>query len=239
MNTEIKVFADSKPLEIRTGDALPLKEPQKIMLNGDIKTVNGYLSKRPLLEVCTGPQCIDLAKSIIVVDKEKMYIRLEVNPTDFYGTIVNGSLSFAPEIELFKLNMEADLSREDVIKLFRFNKYHFDNPAKADEIIKAFQKFSAKAYVDLTAENDSRGNAKASIERKVETGIPESFVLNIPIYKGQPKEKIEVLICFDVIGSRTSFWFEAPGLPELLEQRKEEIFTRELECCENFATIYK
>ena len=263
MNNEIKVTPNSEGvLAIYQGTCLPQREPLLINLKGDINTVGSFLAKRKpqseaiasappadnnaalptaakFLSPGPGLQTIDIERAVVIVDKEAMTMELELDPEFYYGAKVSGKLELAKELEIFSLNEEVELSREDCIKLFRFNKFHFATPEKADDLTKAFQKFSAKSHVELTKEDDTRGNVQASVSKKVETGIPQAFELFIPIYKGQPKEKIEVTICLDVVGTRVIFWFESVQLIELLEQRKEEIFAKQLEACTDFPVIYK
>lgn len=241
MKTEINLASSGDTLVIREGQALPLKEPQIISLSGDINSVGEFLAKRIKEGQATGVglQAVWDVQAVVITDKEASTIELLLDPENFYGAKIKGTLEESKELGIFLINKEHEFSREDLIKLFRFNRLHFSNEEKADALVKSLQKFSGSAYVDLVKEDDTRGNLKASIDKRVNTGIPESFELNIPIYKGQPKEKIEVSICLDIIGTRVSFWFESVQLVELLEQRKDEIFAKQLEACSQFPIINK
>lgn len=239
MKTEINVNTHDGVLTIREGQALPLKEPNKIVLEGDINSVGEFLEKRTKETDGFSSQIIEPIQAVVITDKEAGTIELQLDPENFYGTIVKGTLEESKELGIFQINQERELSREDLIKLFRFNRIHFSDPLKADALIKSLQKFSGSAYVDLVKEDDTRGNLKIGVDKRVKTGIPESFELNIPIYKGQPKERIEVEICLDITGTRVSFWFESVQLVELLEQRKDEIFAKQLESCKGFPIINK
>lgn len=233
----------------RTGSASVIREDKIISIEGDINAVSEFLLKRyerkdadPVQGVKgKGTQFVDFEKSLVIVDKDadKPYILLQVDPQEHYGASIKAVLETSPELEIFDINNGHEYSREDLIKLFRFNKMHFAKPGAGLELERAFQKFSAKGYVDLVKEDDTRGNATHSITKKVETGLPLNFVLNIPIYKGQQKEEIEVDLCLDVNGTRVSFWFESVQLVELLQQRKDEIFAKELSACVDFPIIHK
>lgn len=254
MNTEVKVYPSTDftgnypDVIVRTGKALDLKEPEKIVIVGNIEAIGAFLAQRHAQHVTEnassltkgkGLQFVDPEKAIVLVDKEKCTIVLQLDPENFYGATITGKLEESRELGIFKINTAHEWTREDLIKLFRFNRILFPDPVKCDDLVKSFQKFSAKAYVETVQENDSRGNVAASVNKKVETGIPESFVLELPIYKGQPKVKFEVSICLDVIGTRAAFWFESVQLAELLETQKEEIFNAQLELCKSFPIIHK
>lgn len=267
-DTKDLTIKNSSVFESYTGTILPQREQQIIVVEGDINTVGTFLEKRipqtyhqrtielekaivkndPTFIVNTiespmnaglGLQALNFDKAIVYADKEAMTIELELDPENYYGASVKGTLEKAKEIRIFFLNEQKELSREDCIKLFRFNAIHFSKPEQARAIEIAFQKFSAKAFVELNKDEDTRGNSNNHVSKKVETGIPLNFVLEIPIYKGEPKEQIEVNICLDVIGTRAAFWFESVQLVELLEQRKDEIFARQLEHCKEFPIIFK
>jgi len=225
---------------VRQGKALDPREPAKIVVAGNIESIGAFLRQRYADEKAGFDlQKVDREKAIVLVDKDNNKIQLKLDPQNFYGTEITATLEESTELAVFGINKEREFSREDLIKLFRFNKLHFADPVKCDDLVKSLQRFSAKAYVDLTKEDDTRGNFAAAVTKKVETGIPESFVLSIPIYKGQPKITFEVSICLDVIGTRAAFWFESVQLNELLELQKEHIFSSQLECCKDFPVIHK
>lgn len=231
----------------RTGAAQVIKEPNVIRLAGDIESVSGFLKKRyeetsgdePALRLGKGAQYVDFEKAVVLSDIDNGTITLLLDPENFYGASVTAQLLPSKELEIFNINEPQELSREDLIKLFRFNKIHFADPIECDQLVKALQKFSAKAYVDLMKEDDHRGNVTAAVNKRVETGIPTGFALQIPIYKGQPALRIPVDICLDVVGTRTVFWFESVTLAEKLEETKREIFQKELEACKDFPIIHK
>lgn len=240
---------DKTPIEVvyRTGAAQVIKEPNTIKLSGDIESVSGFLKKRyedtgveePSLRFGKGSQYVDFEKAVVLSDIDNGTITLMLDPENFYGATVTAQLLESKELGIFNINEPQELSREDLIKLFRFNKIHFADPIECDSLVKALQKFSAKAYVDLMKEDDHRGNVSAAVNKRVETGIPTGFTLFIPIYKGQPPLRIPVDICLDVVGTKTVFWFESVELAEKLEETKREIFQKELGACKDFPIIHK
>lgn len=249
---ELKVTIEKAEgeLTIRTGDALPLKDPIKINLSGDIKTVANFLQKRteqskPLPEnaILVGPGCglqhVNYSRAIVLVDKLQGTIELQLDPENVFGATVKGSLLESDELKIFAINSTKTYTREEIIKLFRFNKLQFDDADKNVELVKAFQKFSAKAFVEMNKEDDTRGNRENHFSKKVETGLPHDFILFIPLFKGQPKERFRVEIALDVTDGGAKFWFESPELVELMQQRKEEILKAELQSCEGFVVVNK
>lgn len=228
-------------LTIREGKALELQPPNKISLSGDIKTVAAFIAKRndKLQLETAGYQWINPDRAIVEVDKEKMQIVLMVDPEDRYGPVVTGSLSQAPELEQFCINKNRLFNREELIKLIRFNKIWFADPEAHDTLLKAYQAFSATVNATIGKTSDTRGNVDNAYKKTVETNIPQSFMLNIPIFKGMDKRKFWVDIAIDSTDASTKFWLESIDLNDIIQVESETILKKELEACSDYVVIWK
>lgn len=239
-------------LVVRTGAAEVIKEANKIEISGDIETVANFLKVRKpqsfvvekLEEGKTsspscGLQIVNTKRAVILVDASEGSLELQLDPENPYGPIIKGKLEESDELEIFNINTPKAYRREELIKLFRFNKIHFAKPSDCIDLVAAFQKFSAKAIVDMVQEDDQRGNAERNFKKQVETKLPQDFILRIPVYKGQSKETFRVEICLDVTDGGPKFWFESPELVEIMETRKEEIIKKQLESCTGFVVVNK
>lgn len=227
---------EGNELVIRQGDALPAKEPVKLVVAGDIKTVSTFLKGR--LEVGNS-QKADPANALIVVDAKEMTIQLLLDPVSPYGGSITAKLELSDELKQFGINSGKMLNREEVIKLIKFNKLWFADADKHDTLLKAYQIFAAKTAAELAADNDNRGNKSASFKKTVQTDLPQEFILNIPIFKGQDRKKFRVEICLDISDNSVKFWFESVELHETIESEKERIFTEELKNGDGFVIIRK
>lgn len=221
---------------IREGVALEQKEPQKIELSGDINTISSFLKNR-------GDgydlQKVDKSKAIVIVDKENMKILLKLNPQNFYGTTVTGSLELSQELKVWSINQSKTFKREELVQLIKFNRLSFDNPEQHDKVLKAYMAFEAKTDSELKASNDTRGNKAASISKNVSTNIPTEFILLIPVFKGKDVMRFRVEICLDVTDGGARFWFESTELHELINTNRDIIFNEELKAAEGFVIINK
>jgi hypothetical protein len=243
---------------VRTGTASELKPPNKIVIIGDIASVKSFIDKRKLvkseaasaepgttLEMCKvdkyscNLQMIHTDLAIITTDKKAKTIKLEVDPQDAFGVTVTGILEDSEEIKQFCINQNKMFNREELVKLLRFARMQFSNVDVHDTVLKAYQKFNVQAHVQLQQENDTRGNRTNNLQKTVETNLPDSFVLNIPIFKGQQNETFRVDICIDVTDASAKFWFESVELHELTQKRIDEIFAEQLKGCTDFVIINK
>lgn len=130
-------------------------------------------------------------------------------------------------------------NREELIKLLRFNRIWFADPSQHDTLIKAYQAFSAEVNAKIGKESDTRGNVDNSYKKTVTTNVPDSFVLNIPVFKGMAKRKFRVEIAIDSTDASTKFWFESVELAELIQVESEQILNAELASCSDFVIIWK
>lgn len=226
---------------IREGQALPPVAPKKIVINGDIKTVSSFIEKRKTLAIAgiSGAQFIEPTRALVTVDKENLSIILQLDPESQYGTEVTAKLSYTPELEQFCINKNKLFNREELIKLIRFNKIWFADAEAHDKLLKAYQAFTATVNANIGKTSDTRGNVDNSYKKTVETNVPDSFVLNIPIFKGQDKRRFRVEIAIDSTDASTKFWMESVELNDIIQIESEAILKKELESCADYVVIWK
>lgn len=229
-------------ITIREGKAveqLPLKEPQKIALSGDIHSIGNFLNFRN--EASAGLQAIDKTKAIITCDKDARSIVLQLDPENFYCTTVTAKLQQSNELKAFCINEEKTFSREALLKLFRFNKLYFDDKDLHTSICANLSNITLKSETEMASANDRKGNKKGGIEQKV--NMPEKWIdvlfLSIPVFKGFDNVKIRIEICMDVTATGFCFWLESPELVEYIESQIDSIFEGELSNCDGFVIIHK
>jgi len=235
-NLTVKLEGEQKELTIRTGEALPILEKKQIRLSGDINSISSFLSKR-----ATGfsSQQVDKTKAVVIVDKLGMKISLLLDPENQLGLEVLGTLEISDELKIFHVNQNKTFTRDELIKIIKFNKLSFDDSEKHTELLKAYQSFSAQTAADLKQESDTRGNKANSFAKTVTTNIPTEFILLIPVFKGKEAQRFRVEICLDVTDGGARFWFESVELHELIKTQVDIIFNEELKSCADFVIINK
>jgi hypothetical protein len=226
-------------LIIREGTALPQVAPNKITITGDIKTVSSFVKKRKEAGELAGLQGINENLAIVEVDKKKKTITLSLNPADPFGAVITAKLEPNPDLEKFGINKNVQFSQKELVQLLKFSKLYFEDFGKHGELLRAYQAFTAKTYTNLSGEQDSRGNKNFAFDKKVETGLPTAFIMNLPIFKGQAPRRFMVEICLDVTDAAASFWFESVELSELSEIEGGQILEEELEACADYVVIWK
>lgn len=233
---------DGKPITILEGKALEEKAPVKIEISGDIKSVSSFIAKRklPVLTDGAGLQKINPDRAIVTVDKADLSITLELDPENVYGTEVIAKLEMEPELLKFDIDTGKKYTQTELIRLLRRSKRFFFDAAAHETLLKAYMALDVKVTADLKNNApDNRGNRSNSFEKTVISNIPEDFILNIPIFKGQPVKKFRVEIILDSTDGSTKFWFESVELEELIAIESEAILKTELESCSDYVVIWK
>jgi hypothetical protein len=222
---------------IREGKALEQKPPEKIKIDGDIRSISNFLKIRkhsPGWE----HQFVDPNRVIVTVDKKAMFIELETDPGNVYGTEITARLELSEELVKWGVQQGKIYSLKDLVKLFRFNRLDFDLADVGKQMEEAYMSFNIKQFIDFEQQQpDTMGNKKNSYEKRVDMKLPTKFKLNIPVYKGFPSLAFDVELCLNARDNAVDFWFESVELHELLITEKEKIFNEELKECEGFVII--
>lgn len=242
MEQKLNIMAPaSGQITVREGSALELKDPVKIRKTGNILSVGKFLEQRNA-EGKTGKslQAVDRETVIVTVDEDAMTIILELDPENVFGTEIIGTLSISTELKQFQINEQKEFTREQLIKLIRFNKRYFNDADKHAALLVAYQSLQLKTAAELKEESDTRGNKAKSLAKTVNSeSIPTEFVLKIPIFKGFDEKAFRVEICLDVTDGGARFWFESVELAETIKTNKDDIFAEQLKSCEEFVIIHK
>lgn len=227
-------------LTVLEGTALEQKQPEKIKLSGNIESIKQFLDKRYSGGKGKSLQEVDKEKAVVLVDQNGMTIKLLLDPENFFGLEVLASLEVTPELKAFHINDNHEFTRESMIKLLKFNKRFFEDPLKHEGLLESYMKLNLSGTTQVKNESDDRGSKDLAFKKIINSQhIPLGFVLEMPVYKGQKVEKFRVDICLDVTDASVRFWFESVELLELMEMRKEEIFNKQLESCQDFVIIKK
>lgn len=227
MKPEINLNLTGNTLTILEGKALELKHPEKISITGNIHSVANFVKKRykgETPEADADLQQIDKDKALVTVNEEEMTILLEVDPQNHFGVKVKGQLELTPELKQFCINTTKQFTREELIKLIRFNKRYFASPEAHADLLLAYQKLQIKTASELNQESDTRGNKGVNFQKTVNSEhIPTEFILTIPIFKGFTNHSFRVEICLDATDASVRFWFESVELHDIIETEKKKI----------------
>jgi len=226
MKHELNIInSDGKPVvvEIREGQALPLKEPQKIAIVGNIDAVSRFLTKR----------AIDQKQSHVIVNREHQKIELVFDESNFYSGSVVGKLELSEAFNRFEINTGKEYTTYELADFFKMNRVFFEKPSVAANIVKELANFKAKVDKEIEQSDDRRGNKTAMIRQVVDSNIPEKFNLVLPLFKGLEKQTIEVEV--NINPGNLNCTLISPMAAEIIDSITDQVVDQELKKFESLA----
>jgi hypothetical protein len=159
----------------------------------------------------------------LIVNKAEGKIAFVVEERDTFRNIITGKLKKSRVLDSFDINGTSLYGDKELAKFFRRTRFYFADPSVNDKIVAALMNFKAKVDAEIEKKADTKGNMKYLYERTVESNVPDTFILNVPIFEGYSPVKIEVVIGAEANSSEVKFYLESAILFELEEKEKEFI----------------
>lgn len=218
---------------IREGAApkvLDPKAPVKMNINGTIGAPVEFLKKRINAGQFEQKNCH------IIVDREKITIELVVNESDEYtrGTI-KGTLQFHPKFIEFGINTGKVWSPFDFSMFCKMNRSFFADKNVNMTLVSACKNFTATVNNAIERSIKENGDRTDNFAQVVNSNLPESFTLSIPVFKGGDKENLEVETFAKIDGRNVAFVLMSPGAEETLETLRDTAIDKELEAIKEIA----
>lgn len=232
LNVVVPKDYNGTPIEVvlREGEApvvLDPKEPERVVISGTIDTPFRWLEKRIEL--------INQKASNIIVNRDVMGIALTVDETNYYQSDIRGELKTSKEMMKFGINTE---KKWEPIKLSKFLKMHrafFTDKSQNMMLVSTLKNFKAKVNQDIERSKEENGSKVDNYSQVVDSNLPKSFKLNIPLFKGFVNEEIEVEIYADVDGRDVSLSLVSAGANEAIEEYKNKVIDEQLDAIRQIA----
>jgi hypothetical protein len=206
-----------KEIVIREGKALDPVSPVQVHLQGDITTPSVYFIVRQ--------HTLDLDKVVVIFNNEKKRITLLCDPSDSLAASVVGDIEDAKELQQFSINGQKTFSREELVKLIRFNRRFFASRDEAELFYTKLSNFSISANIENRQSSDMRGNKGSHHDKFVKTDLPSTVKFALPIFKNSKTVEFLADVCVDVSETQARFWFESIELDSLLKEEVEAFFS--------------
>lgn len=158
--------ATLRVIELHEENELPVLEPDKVELAGTIGSVYEFLLKR-----ISEKEQINQKRCYILVDREKMTLKLVTNETDSRNkATVRGELKYYPKFLEFGINTSKTWEPVQLSKFFKMNRAFFKDAQYNMELVTVLKNF--KASIDSKVENSRQDNgSRTEITAKLSTLI--------------------------------------------------------------------
>ena len=96
-------------------------------------------------------------------------------------------------------------------------------------LVSTLKNFKAKVNQDIERSKEENGSKVDNYSQVVDSNLPKSFKLNVPLFKGFANEEIEVEIYADVDGRDVSLSLVSAGANETIEEYKNRVINEQIE----------
>lgn len=219
---------------IRKGEAvkqLPIKEPLTLDITGTIGTVFEFMLKR-YLETDQVPY----NRSHIIIDREEISILLITCENDpFLKSEIRGVLQYHTKFLQFGINTGKTWTPAELGLFLKMNRSVFPSLQANMELVSKLLNFTADINNKVDKAISENGNRTDNFTQIVNSNLPKSFSITLPIFKGLPAETIEVETFAQVDGRTIVFTLLSPGAAQTLEDIRDKQIDEQIEKIKNLA----
>lgn len=228
MNTERNQFVlpeGAKEIVIREGEAPKLLDPKppiKTDIAGTIGAPVAFLEKR------VGE--LEQHRCNVIVNREKVSILLTINEDNAYlvGEVC-GKLQFHPKFVAFGINSGKLWQPTELGLFMKMNRSFFADKKANMELVTKFMNFKANVNQQVERSTKQNGGFTDNFGQIVESNMPESFKLTIPLFKGMPAEELEVETFASIDGRDVQISLISAGAECTLESIRDSVIDEQLE----------
>jgi hypothetical protein len=161
---------------------------------------------------------IDQHKAHIFVNRDNLSIHLIYNENDAY-TIGNvyGTLKLSKIFQSFGINTDKQWEPEHLGQFLKLNRTYFVSREENMKVVNALKTFDAKVNQTVQRETKENGNKAFSFRQAVDSNIPESFKLCLPVLSGGQPVEIDVETYATIDGAHVSISLQSPGANDIVE----------------------
>jgi len=215
--------------EVNSVNELPVKPPVKVNLSGTIGAPLEFLTKRKDTPEGIFDQIVE-ENCHILVDRERMTITLIINEDDEYliGKVVGGLMEH-PKFKEFRINTEARWEPNMLGQFIKMNRAYFIDKDANMTLVTQLKNFEANINSKIEKQKSETGSFKDNYSGMVISNLPDSFKLNIPLFKGGKVEEIEVEFYANINGREISLQLISPGAAEAMDKVRDEVIDEQIE----------
>jgi hypothetical protein len=134
-----------------------------------------------------------------------------------------------PKFREFGINSEKMWEPNALGQFFKMNRSFFPDKTKNAEIVTLLKNFTAKVNSKIDKVKNDNGSFADNFSAVVESNLPGTFSVSVPIFKGTEKEVMEVEIYTSIDGRNVKLSLVSPGANELVEEYRDRCIDKVLE----------
>ena len=204
---------------------LPVLEPDKVEISGNITAIFAFLEKRWNAE----DSQVDHCRTHILVDRDNLQMTLVVNETDKREkkTVV-GTIQLSRQYTAFGVNKKLWEST-DLGNFFRINRSYFEKKETNMSLVTLLKRFTAKVNTEVEREEKDNGSVTDVYRKVVDSNLPEAFAVKIPIFKGSKPEVFTIEIIAHVEGKHAVLELISPDAEAIVEEVRDKLIDEQID----------
>ena len=226
-----KVFKTGKVKTILKGTAPEQHNPQPVNIEGTITAVSRFIKNRKNEFYDKKAHCL-VSKS----DGQMKLVVNEQSVVDKYT--VKGTISIGKRFKELGINTDKSYEPIELSKKFRLLRSIFPSHADHTRIVTSLAKMEATVNQKYNSSQEDNGNVKMSFDQVVDSNIPKSFRLKLPLLEGEDPVEIEINIILVSRGAmQIQCFLESVEGADMIEELRTKLVLEEVEKIENDCTV--
>jgi len=170
--------------------------------------------------------------SYVVFSYENLYLSLVFDNRLIFdgkgnGDAITGVLKLHPDLEKWGINGSKKYNNLEMSEFVKMNRHYFDDNKTAMTLVSELQNMRTKVEKEAESSDNKRGDYKFLAAQKViESNIPESFILVLPVFVGQDKVRTEVEI--NISADNFGCSLISPNLKEYIDTEAKTLIDAQL-----------
>jgi len=150
---------------------------------------------------------------------------------------VKGKVEIGKLFSKIGINKDVSYTPIELSRKFRMLKSIFPSPKEHLDITTKLKNLKAKVNKEVEESNDDRANVSQIFKQSVESNIPESFKLHLPLLEGEAPETIDVVVLLEVKGNDIVCYLESVDGQEKIDNEMERLVREECEKIEKSVLV--
>lgn len=214
----------------REGEALPLHHPESTKITGAIDAPSRFVESRKGL--------FEPKKSFTKINRDEKTIKMHIDEQAAHGWYyIEGRLLLSKEFTELGINTNKSYNPVELANVLKLRRSIFENVTDHAGIIYTLRNIKAKINKQIEEGDDTRGNVSKHFEQTVESNMPESFNIKLPLIKGEPKIQFPVNVVLKANGSDIICYLESIEAAEFIDEICEKRIDEEIDKIKDFTTI--
>jgi hypothetical protein len=206
-------------------DKLPVLEPDKVSISGNITAIFDFLEKR----WNSDDKQIDHCRTHILVDRDNLKMILVVNETDSRNKKnITGTIQLSRQYKAFGVNAGRLWESVDLGNFFRINRTYFEKQDVNMELVNLLKRFVAKVNTEVERETKDNGSVTDVYRKVVDSNLPAAFTVKIPIFKGSAPEVFSIEIIAHVENRHAFLELISPDAEAVVEEVRDKMIDAEI-----------